>query len=377
MNNNTVEMAWNEPGQGNNNQSQNPWGKKNKEQGPPDLDQIFRKLQQKIKAFWKDEKRKSFGGGFSSPGGFSDQKWSQILSWVLGVFIVLYMVTGIYIVEPAERAVITRFGKYVRTEDPGLHWLPWFVEAKEIVNVEQMQTSEHKGLMLTQDENIVSVEVVVYYMINDAKAFLFNVVNPVSTLKQAAESALRQVVGHSTLNDVLTSGQIAGAIKQQILATLKNYDAGIGVIDVVLQRAKAPDEVRAAFDDVIKAREEAQRSKNQAYAYANEIIPRAEARASRVRKEAEAYQQEIKLIAEGNTQRFNHIFTQYQKSPKVTHSRMYLDTLAEIFAKNKKIFVDIDQSNNLIYLPIEKLMGSSEKSIDSPNTATRTEAEKN
>lgn len=352
---NKALMAWNEPGNRGNNQGTGNGGRK--EQGPPDLDQLLRQLKNKLKGFFKNDIKHPFGSGFSGSNRVVGGKEINILLYgIIGIFVLFYLVTGIYIVGPGERSVVTRFGKYVRTEDPGLHWAPWIVESTELVNIEQMLNSEHRGLMLTQDENIGAVDVVVNYRIVDAKDFLFNVVNPINTLKQASESALRQVVGQSTLNDVLTGGQIASAIKQQIDATLKNYNTGILVFDVMLRSAKAPDEVRAAFDDVIKAREEAQLSKNEAYAYANDILPKAEGQATRVLQEAKAYQQETKLAAEGHSQRFSQVLTQYQKAPKVTRNRLYIETMEDVLSKTGKILMDTGNANNVVYLPLDKMM---------------------
>lgn len=358
-------MAWNEPGNRgdkNNQSSQNPWGKRSSDnQGPPDLDKLFK---QWIKAF-----KKLLGGGARAGLGSTPQgagfgtpyrvKMTGLLSVMLGVVLILYVLSGIYIVEPAERAVVTRFGRYVRTEGPGPHWLPSVVESKEIVNIDRTESTRHGGSMLTKDENIVSVEVTVQYRIGDAKAYLFNVVSPINSLKQATESALRQVVGQSTLDDVLTSGRalIAGAIKDQIVSTLAVYKTGILVLDVAMQPAKAPDEVRAAFDDVIKAREEEVRSVNQAESYANDILPKAKGMAERMKKEALAYKQETQLLAEGHTERFNLILPQYQKAPEVTRTRLHLDAMTRILSSTTKMFVDGGSNNNVLYLPIDKLMG--------------------
>ncbi len=368
MTKNDMRMAWNEPGRGGSNnkdKDKNPWGRGSGDQGgPPDLDQVFKKLILGIKNFFGigNNKGSSDGGGrpFGTPSSMSGMNGFQQGSLVTIVVIVLvgiYILSGIYIVEPAERAVITCFGKYLRTDGPGPHWLPRVFENNEIVNVDRTETTRHSGVMLTQDENIVSVEVAVQYRINDARAYLFNVVNPENSLKQATESALRQVVGQSTLDDVLTSGraQIATAIKDQIVSTLNLYQAGLLVLDVAMQPAKAPEEVRTAFDDVIKAREEEVRSVNQAESYANDILPKARGVAERMKKEALAYKQETQLIAEGSTKRFNLILPEFQKSPKITQTRLYLDTMQEILSKTSKILVE-GGNNNLLCLPIDKLM---------------------
>lgn len=362
-------MAWNEPGNRKNSDGdKDPWGKKPEGGEPPDLEKIFKQFFEKIKKAFSS---KGFGsamgsgqGSSAKPGSiftrsgfdnFNTKEWKVWGAVIAGGILILYVLAGFYIVEPAERAVVTRFGAYVRTEEPGLHWLPSLIENKEIVNVVEVQTTEHRGLMLTRDENIGSVEIIVQYQIENAENFLFDVVNPINTLKQTAESSLRQVVGQSTLDEVLTSGQIASNVKEQIVSTLKPYNTGILVLDVVLQRAKAPEEVRAAFDDVTKAREEAERSKNQAKTYANEILPKAQANAKRIINEATAYQQEVKLAAEGRVQRFNLILSEYQKAPQVNRTRMYLDMMQSILSNTNKALVDTN-SNNILYLPMDKII---------------------
>jgi membrane protease subunit HflK len=363
---NSNQMAWNQPGSGGDDKknppSQDPWKtRKKEEQGPPDLDKLLKQFLKNLKNLLGGNN----GGSGSTPSdhrsGFNGSNISLgLLGVIAGVVLVLYLISGIYIVEPAERAVVTRFGRYVKTEGPGPHWLPRFIESKEIVNIDRTESTRHAGLMLTKDENIVFVEVTVQYRIQDTRAYLFNVVNPVNSLKQATESALRQVVGQSTLDDVLTSGRayIAGAIKDQIVSTLALYKTGILVLDVAMQPAKAPDEVRAAFDEVIKAREEEVRSVNQAESYANDILPKARGLAERMKKEALGYKQEAQLVAEGSTQRFNLILPQYQKAPKVTQTRLYLDTMTEVLSSTTKMLIDEGNNSNVFYLPIEKLLSA-------------------
>lgn len=387
-----LQMAWNEPGGGKNNQSQSPWNRSgnNKEQGPPDLDQLLKKFFQKLKNNFnsKNSKPNFFGnggsGGSGNLGGVSDlpKEWSFIAIIVIAAVVFLYLISGIYIVEPPERAVITRFGKYVDTKGPGPHWLAPLIESKEIVNVEQVHTSDLSGLMLTKDRNIASVSVAVQYRIGnevgDVRTYLFNMVNPVLSLKLSAESALRQVVGQSTMDEVLTlkRTEIATSIKEQIIETMKLYNTGISVLDVAMQFAKAPDEVRAAFDDVIKAAADEERLVNQARAYENEVLPKAKATVERLKNEALGYQQETILRAEGNVQRFNKILPEYKKAPKVTQTRLYLDTMEEVLTNTTKMIVENGGSGgnggNLIYLPLDKLVPKveSESEAESSNSNT-------
>lgn len=368
-----LPMAWNEPGKGNDKQDPpNPWGK-GRETGPPDLDQLLRKLKEKIKAFFGNQKKPNFSN-FSSmssnkQNGSGPRNPSELKTMALvigGALLFLYLLAGIYIVDPPERAVVTRLGQYVRTEGPGPHWIPVILESREIVNVEQVATSDHSGLMLTKDRNIASVGIAVQYRIgegvDDVRSFLFNVVNPIHSLKQSAESALRQVVGQSTMDEVLTlkRSEIATQIKEQIVETLKQYNTGIMVLDVSMQFAKAPDEVRAAFDEVIKAAADEERLVNLARAYENEVLPRARGKVEQLKNEALGYKQEITLKAEGNVQRFNSILPEYQKAPRVTQTRLYLDAMEQILSKVTKIVADQNGGNNFIYIPMEKQSGNQE-----------------
>ena len=353
-------LWWQKPGEEHNNND--PWKNKNKEQGPPDLEEFCRQFFQKI--------RRGLSSGVPPAASDNRSEFQYLLGIAAVIVCVIYGLVGFYIVDPPERAVVMRFGKYMRTEGPGPHWLPPLIESKEIVNVEQVATSDHTGLMLTRDGNIVSVSVAVQYRVgnlnDDVRAYLFNVTNPVRSLNQSAESALRQVVGQSLMDEVLTSKrtEIAAAIKDQLVATLKPYNTGLHVLDVVMQFAKAPDEVRAAFDDVIKASADEERLVNQAKGYENQVLPKARGTAERLKNEALAYKQETILVAEGNVKRFNAIIPLYQKAPKVMQTRMYLDTLEQVLTKVSKILVDPGEGNNLIYLPLDRLM--KEKEVEMP-----------
>ncbi len=362
---------------------ENPWQRnRGSEQGPPDLDQLLKELQQKIKRLFGNGRGTGSGPNQSAPSqnGPADpitpDGMKKILS--LGTLLVLigYLASGIYIVEPAERAVVTRFGRYVRTELPGLHWLPAFIENKVNVNVERRETTKHNGAMLTEDENIVYVDIAVQYRIKDAKDYLFNVVNPIKTLSEATESALRQVIGQSKLDDVLTSGRasVATAIKKQLIDTMEGYGAGLEVFDVSMQPAKAPEEVRAAFDDVIKAREEHESLVYAAQAYANDILPKAHGQVERILQDAEGYREEMRLNAEGATQRFNLILPAYKKSPAVTTKRLYIESLEQVFSKTNKVIVDTQQNGSpLIYLPIDKLLSAKSADEAMPSTPDATQ----
>lgn len=348
MQDNTMPMVWNEPGSGDKNQ--NPWGKRQNSDGPPDLDQVFRDLKKRIGSL--------FGKGSSTPsspsGGMNLQSWLGIIA---AAAIILYLVCGLYTVASYEQGVITRFGKYDRTVTSGLHWLPLFMDKLHRVNTENLKSSRHSGWMLTKDENIILVEMEVQYRIVDAEKYLFNVAAPDAVLSQAADSALRQVVGDSTADDVLTNKkqQIAEAIKGQLIDILTLYDAGFYIEDVNFRDSRPPDDVKDAFDDVTKSREDRERLKHQAEAYANTIIPEAEGAAQKIISEAEGYKERVILDAIGEAQRFNLILPGYQRAPQVTRTRMYMDTMEEVFNKTTKIIVN-SSGNNMIYLPLDKLM---------------------
>jgi modulator of FtsH protease HflK len=349
-------MAWNEPnGDDKNN---DPWRDKRrgggKEPTPPDLDEALRQLQRKFKRFFN-----SGGGGVGgSEPPVGAQGFGIGLSLLLAVIVVLWALSGIFIVSPAEQSVVLRFGKYVRTEGPGPHWIPRFIDSQDKVNVQRVSNFTYTALMLNKDENIVSVQIAVQYRIANPHDYLFNVVNPLESLQQATASALRQVVGHTTLDDILTVGR--EKVRQQVSAQLKQilerYKTGLIVTDVAMQPAKAPEEVKSAFDDAIKAQEDQQRFENQAKAYAARVVPIAEGDAKRIFQEAKAYHDQVILQAKGAASRFESMLTQYKKAPKVTRERLYLDMMESVLTHTSKILVDVKGSNNLLYLPVDKIM---------------------
>jgi modulator of FtsH protease HflK len=344
-------MAWNEP-EGN---KKDPW-KKNNSDGPPDLDEVFRKFMRKLSALFG---KGGSGTGSSTPIFNNSNKF--MFGLVAAVILALYIVSGFYIIGPQEQAVITRFGKYVRTEFQGPHWIPQFIENKIVVNSESVSSSKHSGSMLTKDENIVYVEIEVQYRLANVEDYLFNVVNANRSLKQASESALRQVIGNSNLDYVMTDGRanIAAEIKKEIEDLLNSYNAGILVTTVALKEAKAPDEVKAAFEDVIKSREEKERLIHEAQSVFNKIVPEARGIAEQMRIEADAYKQSIILAAEGETAKFNLILPEYNKSPQITKTRLYIDAIEQMLGNTTKVLVDLDKGNNLVYLPIDQIMKAS------------------
>lgn len=357
-------MVWNEPESNKNKDSedglnQRKYKNRNSQNGPPDLEEIFNNLIKQILFFLKFNKKGSMGGG----NQFSDFHFANnnfFIMLVLGIIITIYLLSGFYIVRPAEQAVITRFGKFNRIVGPGPHWIFRIIEKNTIVNSEQVGSSRHSASMLTQDENIVFVEIEVQYRILDVKKYLFKVSEPIKTLQQAVESAMRQVVGNAKLDFIMTDGraQVSIDIEQQVAAILDQYNAGIQIITVAFKEAKAPEAVKMAFDDVIKAREEQERLKHAAEAFANKIVPEAKGDAERMLVEAEAYRQEVIAKANGDTLRFNAVLAEYNKAPEVTRKRLYIDTFEEVLSNTSKILVDLKNSNNLVYLPLEKLVNN-------------------
>ena len=374
-------MAWNEPGSNKppindeNNERKKPTEGKNKNQsGPPDLDEIFSGLYKKLSSLFGFKTNKlgnNNNNNNNNKFNYFQSSSSLFISFLVGIVAVIYLLAGFYIVNPAEQAVITRFGKFNRITGPGPHWLPRLIEVNTIVNSEQVGFSKHSASMLTKDENIVFVEIELQYRILDVNHYLFNVLEPIKTLRQAAESALRQVVGHSNLDFIMTEGrtQISEDIKQQVTVILDQYKAGIQVITVAFKEAKAPDAVKSAFDDVIKAREEQERLKHAAEAFANKMVPEAEGDAKRMLVEAEGYRQEIIARAMGDTARFNAVLFEYNKAPEITKKRLYIDAIEEILSNTSKVIVDLKQSNNLIYLPLDKLINREDNGGGASNSS--------
>ena len=352
-------MSWNEPG-GN---KKDPWSGRDNGATPPDLDEVLKGLQDKLGGL--------FGGG---KGPRSGPASGQLVGLVLLVLLGLWSLTGVYVVDEGSRGVVTRFGAYVDTTLPGLHWhLPAPVEKIDVVNLEQQRFVEigyrsggrqqsqgavpKEALMLTQDENIIDIRLAVQYQIKDAKAYLFNVADPDLTLKQVIESAHRAVIGKSTMDFVLTEGRsnIADEIKTEIQQTLDEYEAGISVSNVNLVDAQPPDEVQNAFEDAIKAREDEQRLKNEAESYANEVVPKARGASARLVEESEAYRQKAVARAEGESSRFLKLLAEYEKAPDVTRERMYLETMGDVLGQTGAMVVDVKNSNNMLYLPVDRL----------------------
>jgi membrane protease subunit HflK len=341
-------MAWNEPG-GGSNKPKDPWGG-GSNQGPPDLDEALKKLQSKLGGM--------FGGGGSSGGRKGPSGVSGAALGVLAVVaLLLWGLLGFYQVDEQERGIVLRFGKYYATVTPGLQWNPPLIDEVTLLNITKVRSISFREIMLTQDENIVDVKLSVQYVINDPEKFVLRVREPERSLEHAAQSALRHVVGGASMDMVLTEGraQIAIDVQQRLQEYLDIYETGILVSKVTVDESKPPAQVQAAFDDVIKAREDEERVKNEAQAYANGIVPEARGGAQRQIEEANAYKEEVIANAQGEAERFNKLLAEYRKSPEVTRERLYLDAVQRVLSQSNKVMVDVEGGNNVMYLPLDKL----------------------
>jgi len=370
-------MAWNEPGGSKDN---DPWGNRGgKDQGPPDLDEVIRNIQKKLKDVFGGKGGGNDGGGDAPtpirPGGSGGLGGIGALVGVLLLALAAY--DSIHIIQPAERGVVQRFGKYVDTMQPGLNFrFPRPIESVIRVDVDRNRdvligyrsggsgrttksaTVPSEALMLTRDENIVDVRFAIQYNIKSAQDYVFNVKDPDLTLRESTESAVREIVGRSDMDFLLKEGRsdVVERVKQLTQETLDRYEAGLMVISVNMQDAQPPTEVQHAFDDAVKAREDQQRVINEAEAYSNDILPRARGAAARQIEEASAYKEQVVARADGEAERFTRILTEYAKAPEVTRERIYIETIEEVLGRSTKVMVDVEGGNNLLYLPLDRMM---------------------
>ncbi len=347
-------MAWNEPG-GNN---QDPWGGKRGGDGPPDLDEALKKFQEKLNGVFGNKKPNGTGNNVPSLGKLP-------IGLIILIAVVVYFASGIYQVNEQEKAVILRLGVFNQTKGAGLQWNPPLIDQVTKVNVTRKRFHSSKSTMLTEDLNIVDIQLSAQYVINDARDFVLNVREPELSLQQATESALRHVVGSSVMHEVLTEGReaIAVDVQARLQQYLDSYTTGILVDKVNVEESSPPQEVQAAFDDVNRAREDEERLKNEAQTYANGIIPEARGAAQRTIEEANAYRERIVAQAEGEATRFKNLLTEYAKAPEVTRERLYIETVQQVMANSSKILVDIEGGNNMMYLPLDKIFDQSNTSI--------------
>lgn len=365
-------MAWNEPGGSKDN---DPWGKPSNDQGPPDLDEVVRKLQQKLSGLFGG--RTSGGGSGGGRGGVPIRASAAGIGVLAALALGVWLLFGLYIIAPAERGVVLVFGAHKETTLPGLNWnWPYPIGSVIKVDVDQIRNQEigyrsggrgqggvvpklDEALMLTRDENIVDVKFDVQYKIKDAAAFLFKVTDPEDTLKQVVETAVREVVGRSDMDFVITEGRadIAQRVAALTQETLDRYNTGLQVTLVNMQNAQPPEQVQDAFADAVKAREDEQRLKNEAEAYSNGVIPEARGAAARQIEEANAYRDRVIAQAEGEAARFSKVLAEYLQAPEVTRRRLYLETMEEVLGKTGKILVDVE-GNNVLMLPMDRVGGA-------------------
>ena len=342
-------MAWNEPGGDN----RDPWGGRGGGEGPPDLDEVARKLRASM--------NRIFGGRGGGGGSGTSPKKPLNFTLIGIVLLLVWGLSGIYIVDPAERGVVLRLGEFSEVTGPGPHWYPRFLDSVEKIDVDNVRTVTHKAKMLTKDENIIQVELAVQYKVKNVEDYLFQVRDPDYTLQEVAESALREVIGAIPMDDFLSGGR--GAIVKQtevlIQDVLDRYQTGLLLTSANLQDPQPPEEVQGAFQDAIKAQEDEVRYKNQAEAYARDILPKARGDAKRIREQAEAYRAQVVAQADGETSRFLQTLVAYKVAPEVTRKRLYLQTMEAVLANTSKVVMQADGGNSLMYIPLDKLMESS------------------
>ncbi|WBA57358.1 FtsH protease activity modulator HflK [Providencia sp. 21OH12SH02B-Prov] len=364
-------MAWNQPG--NDGQDRDPWGSGNKggnsggnkggrKRGASDLDDLFRKLSSKL-------------GGKKGGGGDGDNKQPSQISGRLGVLalaaiVVVWAGSGFYTIKESDRGVILRFGEYSGVVGPGLNWKPTFIDKVIPVNVETVREQATNGMMLTSDENVIRVEMNVQYRVTDPAEYLFSVTNPDNSLRQALDSAVRGVIGQSAMEQVLTTNRafIRDVTQKELEATIAPYKMGITLLDVNFQAARPPEDVKAAFDDVIAAREEEQKTIREAHAYRNEVLPMAKGNAQKLIEEAEAYKASVVFKAEGEVASFAKMLPEYRAAPEITRERLYIDTMERVLSNTRKVIAN-DKSNSMLVLPLEQLMRGGNSSAPVPKTS--------
>ena len=361
-------MSLNDPNWGRGG-SRGPQGPGGGNQGPPDLDELWRSFNRRLAELFGGRRRGGGGGDEPPPPS------GRMLGGGAGLLVLLlagvWLASGFYIVIEGQRGVVLTFGRYSQETSPGLRWrLPWPVQSHEIVNLSQVRTLEvgyrnnvrtkvlKESLMLTDDENIVDLQFAVQYLVKDSKDFIFNVRRPDESAMQIAETAMREVIGKSKMDGILYENREEIAIKARQLMQLihDRYNTGIAVSTVTIQAAQPPEQVQAAFDDAVKAGQDGERQKNEGQAYANDVIPRARGASSRLKEEADGYRQRVIATAEGDASRFKQVLTEYSKAPAVTRERIYIETMQQILSSTNKIMMDYRGAGNLLYLPLDKIM---------------------
>jgi len=363
-----IIMSMNDHGWGN---KPDPGGNKGGNQGPPDLEELWRDVNRRLSALFGKKSGGGPGGGGVPGPPFNLRQFGGGVGLLLVLILVVWLASGFYIVDEGQRGVVLRFGSFTRitTSGPNLR-LPWPIESHEIVNLSGVRTVEvgyrgaeknkvlKEALMLTDDENIVMVQFAVQYLLKDPQQFLFKNRHPDDAVMGAAETAIREIVGKSKMDFVLYEGreQIAANTSKLIQDILDRYETGVLIRSVTMQSTQPPEQVQAAFDDATKAGQDRERHKNEGQAYANDVVPRARGTASRLTEEANGYKSRVIANAEGEASRFRQILVEYNKAPEVTRSRLYLDTVQQVMSSVSKVMVDAKGGNNLLYLPLDRLM---------------------
>ena len=344
-------MSWN------GNDNKDPWGRND---SPPEIDEVIKKVREKVDSIFGG----GSSGGSSAGGGFS----KKFITFALTAVALAYIGLGIYQVEEAERSVVLRLGEFSEIKGPGLRWNPPIIDQVDVVDVVRVRPHRHDALMLTKDENIVAVTVSVQYQIADPRKYVLDIRDADASLVQATESALRHVVGGSIMDDALTTGRelIAQEVKTRLQRYLNKYNTGLEVVIVNIEDSSPPNQVQEAFDDVIKAREDEVRARNEAETYANGLVPEARGEAQRMLQDAEAYKEQVISEAEGDSTRFNLLLAEYQKAPDVTRNRLYLDSIQGVMSNSTKVMIDVEGGNNILYLPLDKIAESA-RGIESLN----------
>ncbi|WP_339053718.1 FtsH protease activity modulator HflK [Arsenophonus endosymbiont of Crataerina pallida] len=363
-------MAWNQPG--NNGQDRDPWGssnsgnssgnKGNRKKGTTDLDDLFRKLSRKLGGLGGNNKGKN---GSSNQNGVNIN--GRFIVFIIAAVVIIWAASGFYTIKESDRGVVFRFGKYSHTAEPGLNWKPNFIEKVIPINVETIREQATNGMMLTSDENVIQVEMNVQYRVTDPAQYLFNVTNPDNSLRQAIDSAVRGIIGQSAMEQVLTTKRafIRDETQKELENTIRPYNMGITILDVNFQAARPPEAVKAAFDDVIAAREEEQKTIREAQAYRNEVLPLAKGNAQKLIEEATAYKSSVVFKAEGEVASFAKMLPEYRAAPQITRERLYIETMERVLSNTRKVIVN-DKSNSMLVLPLEQILrsGTKDKAAD-------------
>ena len=375
-------MSLNDPQWGN--RGNDNGGGKRPNQGPPDLEELWRDFNRRLSGVFNKKRGGGNGGdGNRPPVEFNPKCLGGGLGLLVVLVLVVWMASGFYIVDASQRGIVLQFGKYKQSTESGLNWrFPYPIQSHELVNISGVRTLEvgyrndqknkvlREALMLTDDENIINIQFAVQYILKDPVEYIFNNRSPDDAVMQVAESAIREIVGKSRMDFVLYEGREQIAVKASTLMQeiLDRYKTGILISKVTMQNAQPPEQVQAAFDDAVKAGQDLERQRNEGQAYANDVIPKSRGTAARLLQEADGYKQRLIATAEGDASRFKQINTEYAKAPEVTRSRMYIETMQQIYANTSKLLVDAKGQGNLLYLPLDKLMQASGALVASPES---------